>query len=248
MDARLNNKIAIVPFGDKGLRLQFGQHISPELNQLIRKFTLILETEPIPGVQEWIPTYTAITILYDPWYTSYLKLTAQLKQISEKLDELELPPARLIYIPTCYGGKMGPDLAKVAHYHQLTEAEVIRLHAEPTYLIYMMGFSPGFPYLGGMNPRLATPRLASPRRKVPIGSVAIGGEQTGIYSMETPGGWHIIGQTPLQLYNPHRKEPILLRTGDYLKFVPISETEYKQIQQQIKAGDYQITKELIKKG
>jgi inhibitor of KinA len=136
----------------------------------------------------------------------------------------------MVEIPVCYGGAFGPDLAFVAQHAQLTPDEVVARHSAPNYLVHMIGFTPGFPYLGGLDERLATPRLASPRAQVPAGTVGIAGAQTGIYSVPTPGGWQLIGRTPLQLFNPAWDAPSLLRAGQHLRFVPISAAEYARLQ------------------
>lgn len=225
--------------GDTGIRVQLGSTISPETNQLIRSFSLLLEQDKHPGLIEWIPTYTSITVFYDPYVISYDELTAYLHSIAASLHQADLPEAEIIHIPTCYGGELGPDLDNVARHNGLTPEEVIKIHSQPMYLIYMMGFTPGFPYLGGMSKRIATPRLEVPRSKVPAGSVGIAGEQTGIYAMETPGGWQIIGRTPLKLYDPLREPSILLKAGNYVKFVPIPYDRYKQIEEAVEKGSYQ---------
>lgn len=155
------------------------------------------------------------------------------------MSHVELPPAQVMELPVYYGGDVGPDLSFVAKYNDLKEEEVIRIHTENSYLIYMMGFSPGFPYLGGMSEKIATPRLKEPRFKTPAGSVGIAGSQTGVYSMETPGGWQIIGRTPVKLYDPSRETPILLKAGNYIRFVPITKEEFHEIEQQVKDGSYE---------
>lgn len=228
----------ISALGDRGLRLQFGEVICPATNQLIRGFSSILQREKIQGIIEWIPTYTAISIYYDPYLITYEKLEERIMHMKGKLTEIELPAAKIVYIPTVYGGEYGPDLLAVAHYNGLSVEEVVKIHSSEAYLIYMMGFAPGFPYLGGMSKKIATPRLANPRAKIPAGSVGIAGEQTGIYSMETPGGWQVIGRTPVNLYDPRKASPILLEAGHYLKFTQISYETYCEIEEEVKAGIY----------
>ena len=225
-------------FGDRGLRLQFGETISPKTNQRIRSFSALLEQEKIHGILEWIPTYTALSIVYDPYEISYAELEQYVMDLKEKMTRIDLPKAEVVHIPTCYGGDKGPDLAQVADHNGLTEEEVVKIHSGTNYLIYMMGFTPGFPYLGGMSKKIATPRLTAPRAKIAPGSVGIAGEQTGIYSMETPGGWQIIGRTPLKLYDPDRDPPILLKAGNYIKFHPVSEEEYEDIEEAVRNGTF----------
>lgn len=226
-------------YGDRGIRIQLGDTISKKTNKRIRNFSALLEKEKIPGVIEWIPTYTALSIYYDPFLISYDLLQDRMKSLYEKLSQVDLPPAEMIEIPVFYGGKYGSDLEFVAEHNRLTTQEVINLHTDTEYLIYMMGFSPGFPYLGGMSEEIAAPRLATPRAKIPAGSVGIAGSQTGVYPTESPGGWRIIGRTPLKLYNPNSNSPILLRTGNYIRFLSITEVEYEEIAAAILQGTYQ---------
>ena len=160
----------------------------------------------------------------------YEELVDVLKNIEKSLDSIEIPLPKIIEIPTTYGGEYGPDIENVANQNRISVEEVIKIHSSKTYLIYMLGFTPGFPYLGGMDERIATPRLKTPRTKIAGGSVGIAGSQTGIYPIDSPGGWQLIGKTPLMLYSPHRESPILLSSGDYIKFVPINEAEYKKIE------------------
>jgi inhibitor of KinA len=235
----------IHPYGDTAIRVQLGKVISKEINQKIRSFSTLLEKSEIKGVVEWIPAYTAVTIVYDPFLISYSKLLDSVEQIIKNLGAVELSGAEVITIPTYYGGESGPDLETIANYNQLTTEEVIQIHTSKDYLIYMMGFTPGFPYLGGMSQKIATPRLSSPRAKVAPGSVGIAGEQTGIYSIETPGGWQIIGRTPLRLYDPDRTIPMLLKAGNYLRFESISKEEYDHIKKELKERTYRLKKETL---
>lgn len=229
----------IKPYGDSGLRIQFGNDISVRTHRTVRSFATLLEKEKIAGVLEWIPTYTAISILYDPYVISFADLESALVALQDRWRINQLPKAEVIYIPTCYGGDKGPDLSYVARHNRLTEADVIAIHSETPYLVYMMGFTPGFPYLGGMSKRIATPRLAKPRARIPAGSVGIAGEQTGIYPLQTPGGWQIIGRTPIKLFDPHREVPILPKVGNYLKFCPVSREQYEAIAEEVDKGVYE---------
>ena len=226
-------------YGDRGIRIQLGTTISKKTNERIRNFSALLEKENIPGIIEWIPAYTALSIYYDPLLIPYDSLKNRMESLYEKLSLVALPPPIITEIPVYYGKEYGPDLGFVAEHNGLTPDEVIRIHTSSNYLIYMMGFSPGFPYLGGMPKKIATPRLISPRANVPAGAVGIAGAQTGIYSMESPGGWQIIGRTPLKLYHPHRHQPILLRSGDYIRFSSITKTEFEEIQTAVSRGTYQ---------
>jgi inhibitor of KinA len=156
---------------------------------------------------------------YDAFATS-------LEAILRDMDDEAMPPARLVEIPVCYGGDLGPDLADVASRHGLSEADVVTLHSDAVYLVHMVGFMPGFAYLGGLDARIVTPRRASPRRAVPAGAVGIGGEQTGVYPMVSPGGWNLIGRTPRAMFDSTRDAPALLAMGDRVRFRPISRSDF----------------------
>ena len=179
------------------------------------------------GIVETVPTFRSLMVTYDPSEISFEQLKKELSGISVEESAGQETPHHVVEIPVCYGGSYGEDLKDVAAHAGLTEEEVIRLHSSVDYNIYMLGFLPGFPYLGGLDPKLFTPRLDNPRTKIPEGSVGIGGEQTGIYPLESPGGWRLIGRTPLKLYDPGREQPFLYQAGDYIRFVPITAEEYE---------------------
>ncbi|WP_369901300.1 5-oxoprolinase subunit PxpB [Bacillus manliponensis] len=234
-------KLEFYPLGDTGIQIVFGTKISEETNQKIRMFAEHLTRHPISGVIEWVPAYTTLSLYYRPDVIIYRELRDKLESIYEKVQGGVGGSTSLIFeIPTYYGGETGSDLSFVAEHNGISEEEVISIHSGQDYLIYMMGFVPGFPYLGGMSKRIATPRRENPRPKINVGSVGIAGEQTGIYPLETPGGWQIIGQTPLKLYDPNSNNPILLSSGHYLRFVPISERQYAEIENAIKLGEYTV--------
>jgi len=222
--------VRILTVGDCAVSVEFGQEISLDINHKVMALKLVLEREAILGIEEMIPTYCSLLIQYDPLELRYGQLRDKLEALVGQLNTVEMPPKQVVEIPVSYGGEFGPDLAEVASCHNMTEAEVIQLHSAPEYPIYMLGFVAGFPYLGGMDKSLATPRKASPRLKIAAGSVGIAGEQTGIYSVESPGGWQIIGRTPLKLYDVNRQEPVLLQAGQYIKFKPITEEEFRAIE------------------
>ncbi|MEE4137694.1 MAG: 5-oxoprolinase subunit PxpB [Desulforhopalus sp.] len=215
--------------GDRGLLMELGEEISPKIQEQIRAMLLALEETTLPGVVEFLPGYRSLAVVYDPLCTSANLLRAELLRIYQSLAGFALPPPRLVEIPVCYGGELGPDLGFVARHNQLTEQEVVSLHSGSDYLVYMIGFTPGFPYLGGLDQRLHTPRLASPRKKVPAGSVGIANGQTGVYPIDSPGGWQLIGRTPLQLFDPGREKPFLLAAGDTLRFVAIDYPRYQEL-------------------
>ena len=234
-------KLSYHPLGDTGIQLVFGQTISEETNQEFRVFAELLKQERIEGIIEWVPAYTTLSIYYRPDKIRYHALLEQLERLYEDMQGGVAEAASLVYeIPTYYGGETGPDLDFVADHNGLSVDEVIRIHSSQDYLIYMMGFVPGFPYLGGMSEEIATPRRSDPRPKIAAGSVGIAGSQTGVYPLETPGGWRLIGQTPVKLYDPESEQPILLTSGSYLRFVPISKNEYDSIAEAVRLGEYKI--------
>jgi KipI family sensor histidine kinase inhibitor len=213
--------------GDRGLLLEFGDEISREINEKVRRMALAIQVEAIEGIIDTIPTYRSLLVIYDPTALSIEDLKKRLGSIEEGLRETPLAEPKLIRIPVVYGGGYGPDLEGVAKYLQDTPEEVIRLHCSKPYLIYMIGFMPGFPYMGELPQALAIPRLKTPRLIVPKGSVAIAQRQTGIYSMESPGGWHILGRTPVELFDPEKDPPTLLQMGDSVQFYSITEKEFE---------------------
>ncbi len=226
------------PLGDAAVVLEFGQAIAPATHHLIRAFAQLLTQHPPPGLREVVPAFTTLTVYYDPWALRHNRAELPYEQVVSALQGL-LPaaqaaatvavPGPLVEVPVCYGGDHGPDLELVARHAQLSPAEVIARHAAPDYLVYMVGFAPGFPYLGGLDARLATPRRAEPRPLVPAGAVGIAGAQTGVYSLPTPGGWQLIGRTPRRLFDPARTPPSLVQAGDRLRFVPVSVVEFARL-------------------
>jgi KipI family sensor histidine kinase inhibitor len=221
-------EIQFLLMGDRGLLLEFGDEISPEVNEKVRKMALALQAEAIEGIVEIVPTYRSVLVLYNPLVIATEDLKGKLKHLEAGLREISFPDPKLTKIPVLYGGAFGPDLGKVAEYLQLTPEEVIRLHCSKPYFIYMIGFMPGFPYMGELPNTLITPRLKTPRLSVPAGSVAIAQKQTGIYPVESPGGWQILGRTPVKLFDPEKDPPALLRMGDLVQFYPIGEKEFHQ--------------------
>ncbi len=229
MSNGLFQKINFRIYGDCGLLIECGNTIDPDINNKVRSITVALEDDPPTGVTEIIPAYRSLLIIYNPSHTTISDLKQQLRGIEEKLTTLEIPTPAIIEIPVCYGGEFGPDIENVAKHHGISEDDVVRCHSEPEYLIYMIGFTPGFPFLGGLPEILHTPRLDTPRLKVPAGSVGIANNQTGIYPIASPGGWQLIGRTPLKLFDLEKKEPFLLKAGAYLKFRSISPEEFNRI-------------------
>ena len=214
----MTTELRIKPLGDTALRIDLGDGIDPVVNRRVRAACAGLERAALPGVVEWVPSYTAVTVYYRPHVVRFRDLCRAVETAIAPENDLVVPEGRLVTLPVLYGGERGPDLEFVARHHQMGIEDVIRLHGEPEYLVYMIGFAPGFPYLGGLSERLAVPRLEKPRLSVPKGSVGIGGSQTGVYSVDSPGGWRLIGWTPVSLYDPRQDRPALLEAGDRVRF------------------------------
>lgn len=217
--------------GDSGVLFEYGDVIAPEINQRVRRVAKALEQQMPLGVSEIMPTYRSVLVVYDPIQTSPENLEMHLEDLKDNLEGLELPSPKIVEIPVCYGGGFGPDLSFVAEHTGLIAKEIIEIHSSHEYQIFMIGFTPGFPFLGGMDERLATPRLKTPKKLVPAGSVGIANNQTGIYPVDSPGGWQIIGRTPLRLFSPDKKDPFLFSAGDRIKFKPIDQVEFDRINQ-----------------
>jgi len=225
----------ITPVGDSALRIELGERIDEATQARVQAACAALDAALVPGITELVPAYTTVTAHYDARVAAeagapaddvvgWLATRAELA-----LAKLPAKPARkgrTVEIPVCYGGEFGPDLARVAAQAKLSPEEVVRRHAAGSYVVHLVGFSPGFPYLGGLAPELATPRLTQPRAQVPAGSVGIAGAQTGVYPLATPGGWNLIGRTPLRLFRPADDPPVLLQAGDRVKFRAIAAGEF----------------------
>ena len=211
--------------GDSALVVEFGDEISQEVNRKVLALAAALENSSLPGLGELVPTYRSLLINYDPLSLSCGEVRVLASQVLQGCEEKPQLALRVVEIPVVYGGEFGPDIGFVAEHSGLSVAEVVSLHSGVTYTVYMLGFSPGFAYLGGMPKAIATPRLETPRTLVPAGSVGIAGEQTGIYPIATPGGWRLIGRTTLELFDPERDPPTLMRAGDQVRFVPRGKEE-----------------------
>lgn len=207
--------------GDTGLAVELGEGIDLAVNRAIHRLRWALEALALPGIEALTPSYRSLLIQYDPAHRSMERLMLDVESVLEG-GWTDADPGRLIEIPVNYGGSEGPDLDEVAAHARLSPEEVVRRHSGVDYPVYLIGFTPGFPYLGGMDASLCTPRKATPRERVPAGSVGIAETQTGIYPIDSPGGWQLIGRTPLRLFDPDRAEPFLVRAGDTVRFVPLS--------------------------
>ena len=221
-----------LPVGDRGLTVELGEAIDDEINARVHLLARKIERELAEDVEEVVPTYRSLLVLFDPLRVTRASLIARIDAL---LTDLARRAARrqgggrVIEIPVCYGGEYGPDLAFVAEHNGLTTDEVITLHSAPDYRVFMLGFTPGFPYLGGMSPRIAAPRLDQPRPRIAAGTVGIAGPQTGIYPVESPGGWRLIGRTPLRLFDPAAENPFLVAAGDTLRFRKIAPGEFERL-------------------
>ncbi|WP_090641113.1 5-oxoprolinase subunit PxpB [Paenibacillus sp. UNC496MF] len=235
----------LFPLGDSAVAVQFGETIDLETHERVRQLADYLERHPFEGMVEYVPAFLSVTVYYEPFALlaarggfddsgadadPYGLAARLLAGILAKLGGAEKRPARIVDIPVCYGGDLGPDLAEVAAQHGLTEQDVIDIHASADYLVYMLGFAPGFAYLGGLPARIATPRRTTPRLSIPAGTVGIAGDQTGVYPIVTPGGWQLIGKTPLPLFLPEAMPPTLLKAGDLVRFRPISRAEFDRLE------------------
>lgn len=218
--------------GDRSLLVELGDEISPAVNQRVQELFTALDIYPVDGVTELVPSYRSLLVVCNPLSISQTDLKAAILKTYQNLDQTQLPESRTIDIPIVYGGERGPDLERVAKYHHITPQAVIDYHTRPTYRVYMIGFTPGYPYLGEVPEAIATPRRETPRLLVPKGSVGIAQRQTGIYSVDSPGGWQIIGWTPVNLFDPLAQPPSLLMMGDRVRFQAITTEEASQWQLQ----------------
>ena len=223
-------KPTISPVGDRAISIDFGQVIDPTINRHIRQTIERIKALQLEGIIELVPTYCALLVEYDAMLYSYSEICNIIEPtLEEGMTNTTNELVTVVEVPTVYGGEFGPDLSFVASHNHLSEDEVISIHSGTDYLVYMLGFIPGFTYLGGMDPRIATPRLSSPRTLIPAGSVGIAGEQTGTYPSDSPGGWQIIGRTPVTMYDMSKAQAALLNAGDYVRYVPIDESEFHRI-------------------
>jgi inhibitor of KinA len=215
---------------DQSLLIYFGQQITLGAHEHVRKFLLLLEQEPIAGIRNLHPAYCSVLVKFDALKWRHDQLENVLKQYLGRLGSVTLSEPRQLEIPVCYGGEHGPDLIEVSEIHGMTPAEVSELHSSNIYVVYFLGFVPGFAYLGELPEALVTPRLATPRRRVPAGSVGIAGRQTGVYPLATPGGWRLLGRTPISMFRPDRDGLSLLSIGDRVRFAPINQEQFAALE------------------
>lgn len=220
----------IESLGEAALVLRFGNSIDEAVNRRVLDAWRALRDAAVPGVIESIPAYATLTVCFDPMHHDAAGLAARLRSLLRGNDSLDTVEGRRVELPVCYEGEYAPDIDELARYAGLSIADVVRLHSETEYRVFFLGFAPGFPYLGGLDPALAMPRCDTPRLAVPAGSVAIGGAQTGVYPQRSPGGWRLIGRTPVRLFDPSREPACLLSPGDRLCFVPVTVAEFVRLQ------------------
>lgn len=223
---------------DTSISVEFGSKIHPSIQEKVTRLKALIKMEKIPGMIETIPAFASLMIIYDPCILSFQELVTILEDLNGRDMKIIKTPKRIIEIPVCYGEEYGADFKQVLEYTQLSRKEFIRRHSAKPYLIYMMGFLPGFAYLGGLDESIKVPRLQQPRTRIEAGSVGIGGEQTGIYPVDSPGGWQLIGKTPMKLYDSEREQPFLYQAGDYIRFVSVDEERYKEIETEVLTGRY----------
>lgn len=236
----MSQELTYLSSGDHAIIIHVKDEISEKVHHQIRRLSYVLETCRFTEITDIVLSYGSILVHYDPLRISFSDLVAKLKVEFNKMSDLELPPMEIVHIPVCYDREFGIDLSFVAQHNGLDHEAVIELHSREAYLVHMIGFLPGFPYLGGMSDKINTPRLNTPRMKIPAGSVGIAGGQTGVYPIDSPGGWRIIGRTPVKLFDMDKSEPALLRASQYIKFDPISKEEFMQIENQVSSGSYEL--------
>lgn len=229
-----------LPAGDLAVSVELGEEISREVNARVLALDYLIQQKGVPGVVETVPSFRALLVYYDPSVVGWEDLVATLRALVPQARPELLPPARQVEIPCCYGGELGFDLEAAAVKLGLSPEEVVRLHAGADYHVYFVGFTPGLPYMTGMPERLTIPRLETPRTRTPAGSVGIGGMQCCIYSVESPGGFWVLGRTPLRLYDPASPEPILFRPGDRVRFRPIDRVEFDRLAAAVAAGTFRV--------
>lgn len=230
----------LLPAGDRALVAEFGNTIDLEINNRVHALAGRITQQSVPGILELVPTFRSLLIHYDPAVIQYKTLCETVRNLEKTADCSAGTSKRVLHIPCCYGSHFGPDLTDMEKLTGLDRDEIITIHSSVDYRVYMLGFLPGFVYLGGLDRRIEAPRLSTPRVKIPKGSVGIGGSQTGVYPLDSPGGWRLIGSTPVEFYKADREEPVLCRAGDYIRFEPVTSADYYDIRQLIRQGAYRL--------
>lgn len=225
----MNSHYRIVPAGESVLIVEFEERIDPLVNATTIACAESIQAAAVAGVRDVVPTYRSVAIYFDPLRTDTDALLERITHEAERAGPGALVAREPLRIPVCYGGDLGPDLPQVAAFAKMSADEVVQRHAGATYRVFMLGFVPGFAYLGMVDPDIAMPRRATPRVRVPLGSVGIAGVQTGIYPAETPGGWQLIGQTPVRPFDPRRDDPFVMKAGDAVQFYAIERAEFDRL-------------------
>ena len=236
--------VRLLASGDTALVVEFGDVIDPAINARVIQLAERIDRAAISGVVELVPTFRSLMVHYDPELLLFAELSAAVEALLPGLTAV-LQAKRQWQLPVCYGGDLGPDLAAVAEATELSAEAVIGLHAAARYQVYMVGFLPGYPYMGDLTEKLALPRRENPRLKVPMGSVCIAQRMTGIYPLESPGGWHLLGRTPVRMFDTRRAEPVLLAPGDAVHFVPIDQHEFDRLERLAESGNLHVGPELL---
>lgn len=230
----------VLPVGDQAMVIEFGSSIDDIINQKVVKLSSILRNQRIPGIVDIMSTYRSVMIFYDKTKTNFYRLSKIVKKYSSKEQKEINIETRTLLIPCCYEDEYSKDLDDMESALDLSRSEIVNIHSERAYKVYMLGFLPGFVYLGGLDRRIHMPRLKTPRLKIPERSVGIGGNQTGVYPMESPGGWRLIGKTPVDFYNPRKEKPILCQAGDIIKFFSVTSSEYRAIRNDVINERYEV--------
>lgn len=240
--------IKMLPAGESGLVVEFGKSIDPVVNARVHRTAALINRTLGEYVREVVPTYRSLLVYFDPLVITRQELSKKISSLITVDDcaEAIAGEKEIIEIPVCYGGEYGPDIGFVARHNGLTVEEVINIHTSTPYQVYMIGFTPGFPYLGGMSEKIAAPRLEKPRTLIPAGSVGIAGSQTGFYPTASPGGWRLIGRTPVKGFDKDSPHPFPFKPGVYLRFVSVSEAEYLEIKARVETGTYRLVSQVVR--
>lgn len=229
---------AFTPLGEGAIVIEAGTEIHEEVQKRVRAIAALLEAEPPVWMVEFTPAFTTVAVFFNPLAASYETVKSHIEAMLPRIGEAAASPSRTVEIPVCYGGEFGPDLDFVAEHNGLTPEQVIDIHMSGTYSVSMIGFAPGFPFISGMSEKIAAPRRETPRLRIPERTVGIAGKQTGVYPIETPGGWQLIGRTPIRLFRPEQSIPSLLRAGDNISFRRMTKAEYDAWKEELHAEDH----------
>ncbi len=231
-------EVRYLPAGDEAIVIEFGKTIDDEVNNKVISMAASINNKRIRGVRETLPTYRSLMVFYNPRKISYIRLISIVKGLGYEKKSSTGEDKKTLIVPCCYDDIYGPDLSQMSEELNISKEEIVSIHSGKKYKIFMLGFLPGFVYLGGLDKRINIPRLKTPRTKIPARSVGIGGSQTGVYPVDSPGGWRLIGSTPLDFYDIKRENPILCEAGEYIKFKPVSRDEYEDIRREIELHNY----------